>query len=48
VSDTLLEELPTIERDGMLLVVDDQRMRLTLDDVITQRHVRFRKSAATR
>jgi sulfate adenylyltransferase subunit 2 len=38
----LAEERPTIERDGLLLVVDDERMRLTPEDVVTQRVVRFR------
>ena len=38
----LAAERPTIERDGMLLVVDDDRMRLTASDVIIPRRVRFR------
>lgn len=38
----LADERPTLERDGLLLVVDDERMRLFPDDVITQRRVRFR------
>jgi sulfate adenylyltransferase subunit 2 len=38
----LASERPTIERDGLLLVVDDERMRLAPDDVIAQRRVRFR------
>ena len=38
----LAADRPTIERDGMLLVVDDERMRLTDTDMIEQRRVRFR------
>ena len=33
---------PTIERDGLILVVDDERMRLEANDQVTQRKVRFR------
>lgn len=38
----LADMRPTIERDGLLLVVDDDRMRLFPGDVISQRRVRFR------
>lgn len=33
---------PIIERDGLVLMVDDERMRLRSDDVVRQRSVRFR------
>ena len=33
---------PTIERDGLILVVDDERMRLEASDRVIQRKVRFR------
>ena len=35
-------ERPVVERDGMLIMVDDDRMRLHSDDVILTRQVRFR------
>ena len=35
-------ERPTIERDGQLLVVDDDRMPLRSGEVVKHRHVRFR------
>ena len=38
----LAEYRPTIERNGLLLVVDDERMRLEPEDVVFQRQVRFR------
>jgi len=38
----LARDLPTIERDGLLIVVDDERMRLAPNDIITPRRVRFR------
>lgn len=38
----LAQDLPTIERDGLLLVVDDERMRLAPNDIIVPRRVRFR------
>lgn len=38
----LAEYRPTVERDGLLLVVDDDRMRLEPADLVTQRQVRFR------
>ncbi|QMW22510.1 sulfate adenylyltransferase subunit CysD [Sandaracinobacteroides saxicola] len=33
---------PTVERDGMILVVDDDRMRFREGEVVTERWVRFR------
>lgn len=38
----LAAERPTIERDGQLLVVDDDRIELGANEEITPRHVRFR------
>ena len=38
----LAAERPVIQRDGLLLMVDDDRMRLSSEDTITRRHVRFR------
>ena len=38
----LAAERPVIERDGLILMVDDERMRLYPDDTITNRRVRFR------
>ena len=38
----LAENRFTIERNGLLLVVDDERMRLARNDVVRQRRVRFR------
>ena len=38
----LAAERPTIERDGLLLVVDDERMRLYPGDLVVPRSVRFR------
>jgi len=38
----LAQDLPTIEREGLLLVVDDERMRLAPNDTIVTRRVRFR------
>ena len=35
-------ERPIVERDGMLIMVDDDRMRLYSEDVIQTRQVRFR------
>ena len=36
------KERPVVRRGDMMLVVDDDRMRLASDDVITVRKVRFR------
>ena len=36
------EERPVIERDGMLLMVDDDRMRMSEGEEIRTRLVRFR------
>ncbi|MCX7676530.1 MAG: phosphoadenosine phosphosulfate reductase family protein, partial [Alteraurantiacibacter sp.] len=33
---------PTVERDGLLLVVDDDRMKLRPGEVVKERSVRFR------
>ncbi len=33
---------PVVERDGMLIMVDDERMPLTKEDVVEERLVRFR------
>ncbi|MGH1419230.1 MAG: sulfate adenylyltransferase subunit CysD [Hyphomicrobiaceae bacterium] len=38
----LVEKRPTVERDGQLLVVDDDRMKLRDDEQIVEREVRFR------
>lgn len=38
----LAEERPTIERDGLILMVDDDRMRLRTGDQVVPRHIRFR------
>ena len=38
----LADERPTIERDGLILMVDDDRMRLTPRDIVTRRQIRFR------
>ncbi len=38
----LASQRPVLERDGLLLVVDDDRMRLRPGDAISQRLVRFR------
>jgi len=35
-------ERPTVERDGMILMVDDERMRLEASEVVVHRRVRFR------
>jgi sulfate adenylyltransferase subunit 2 len=35
-------ERPTVERDGLILMVDDERMRLETGDVVVSRRVRFR------
>ena len=35
-------ERPTVERDGLILMVDDERMRLAPDEKIVSRKVRFR------
>src|SRR6476469_3061928 len=35
-------ERPTVERDGMSLMVDDERMRLEASEVVVHRRVRFR------
>ena len=35
-------ERPTVERDGLILMVDDGRMRLAPDEQVTRRMVRFR------
>ncbi len=36
------EERPVVERDGMLIMVDDDRMPLQPDEVVRRQHVRFR------
>ena len=33
---------PVVERDGMLIMVDDDRIPLTADDVVEEKKVRFR------
>ena len=33
---------PVVERDGMLIMVDDDRLRLTPDEVVQDRMVRYR------
>jgi len=38
----LAAERPVVERDGQLIMVDDERMRLAPGEVPQQRHVRFR------
>jgi len=35
-------ERPTVERDGVILMVDDERMRLEPDEKVVARKVRFR------
>src|SRR4051812_38873739 len=35
-------ERPTVERDGIILIVDDERMRLEASEVVVHRRVRFR------
>ena len=35
-------ERPTVERDGLILMVDDDRMRLEPNDHVTRRMIRFR------
>jgi sulfate adenylyltransferase subunit 2 len=35
-------ERPTVERDGLILMVDDERMRLEPDEQVVSRKVRFR------
>ena len=35
-------ERPTVERDGLILMVDDERMRLEPGETVTERMVRFR------
>ena len=39
---------PTVERDGLLLMVDDDRFRLRPGEVPAIRSIRFAPSAATR
>jgi sulfate adenylyltransferase subunit 2 len=36
------ERRPVVERDGCLIMVDDERLRLTLDETVQHRMVRFR------
>lgn len=36
------EERPVVERDGMLIMVDDDRMKLQPGEVVRRQHVRFR------
>lgn len=38
----LSEVRPVVERDGMLIMVDDERMPLAKDEVVQQKSVRFR------
>ena len=38
----LAEERPVVERDGMLIMVDDDRMRLLPGEEVQQRSIRFR------
>ncbi|CAH0527238.1 sulfate adenylyltransferase subunit CysD [Vibrio hippocampi] len=38
----LSEMRPVVERDGMLIMVDDERMELQQDEVVEERMVRFR------
>jgi len=35
-------ERPTVERDGLILTVDDERMRLSPGEEVVSRRVRFR------
>ena len=38
----LAKERPVLERDGMLMMVDDERIELQAGETIEQRKVRFR------
>lgn len=38
----LAEKRPVVERDGMLIMVDDERMELKEDEVVEEKMVRFR------